>query len=233
LGVRAKNLRDETERSEVKEAGRYDVLQLVEGQFEPGSRGRVLRNLVGIKSKREMDRVEAKEQLRALDELIKIYDRSHRFTAGDICRIHKMWLRGIYAWAGKYRQVNVTKGDFMFSAASQIPRLMQDLQTGPLRQFTPCRSSSAEDATRAISVVHTELVLIHPFREGNGRVARLLATLMALQAGLPPLDFGGLKGKTRKEYFAAIRAGLDRDYKPMEEIFNGVILRTLREYEKQ
>jgi len=56
---------------------------------------------------------------------------------------------------------------------------------------------------------------------------------MALQAGLPPLDFGGLKGKKRKEYFAAIRAGLDRDYKPMEEIFSGVILRTLRGYEKQ
>ncbi len=43
-------------------------------------------------------------------------------------------------------------------------------------------------------------------REGNGCVARLLATLMALQAGLPPLDFGELKGKKRKEYFAAIRA---------------------------
>jgi cell filamentation protein len=56
---------------------------------------------------------------------------------------------------------------------------------------------------------------------------------MALQAGLPPLDFGGLNGKTRKEYFAAIRAGLDRDYKPMEEIFSDVILRTLRRYRKQ
>jgi hypothetical protein len=70
-------------------------------------------------------------------------------------------------------------------------------------------------------------------REGNGRMARLFATLMALQAGLPPLDFGELKGMKRKEYFAAIRAGLDRDYKAMEEIFSGVIQRTLRGYEKQ
>jgi len=76
-------------------------------------------------------------------------------------------------------------------------------------------------------------VLIHPFREGSGRVARLLATLMVLQAGLPPLDFGELKGKKRKEYFAAVRAGLERDYKPMEEIFSGVILRTLKGFEKQ
>ena len=55
---------------------------------------------------------------------------------------------------------------------------------------------------------------------------------MVLQAGLPPLDFDGLKGKRRIEYFAAIRAGLDREYKPMEEIFSGVIQRTLRGYEK-
>jgi hypothetical protein len=33
---------------------------------------------------------------------------------------------------------------------------------------------------------------------------------MALQAGLPPLDFDGLKGERRIEYFAAIKAGLDR-----------------------
>jgi len=36
---------------------RYDTSGLVEAQFEPGSRGRVLSNLLGIKSKRKMDRV--------------------------------------------------------------------------------------------------------------------------------------------------------------------------------
>jgi cell filamentation protein len=216
-----------------KATGRYDVSELVEAQFEPGSRRHVLKNLLGVKRKGEMDRVEAREQLRALHELIRTYGKNHRFTAADICQIHKIWLMNIYPWAGKYRQVNVTKDNFLFAAANQIPRLMEEFEAGPLRQFTPCCSTSVEDVTRAIALVHTELVLIHPFREGNGRVARLLATLMALQAGLPPLDFGELKGKKRKMYFAATGAGLDRDYKPMEEIFSGVILRTLRGYEKQ
>jgi cell filamentation protein len=81
---------------------------------------------------------------------------------------------------------------------------------------------------KTLAVVHTELVLIHPFRDGNGWVARLLATLMALQAELPPLDFGSLKGHRRKAYYGAIRAGLDREYKPMEGVFNGVIRKTLR-----
>jgi len=105
---------------------------------------------------------------------------------------------------------------------------MEELEKGPLREFTPCWFDTIEKTVKALAVVHTELVLIHPFRDGNGRVARLLATLMALQAGLPPLDFSGLKGDRRKAYYAAIRAGLDRDYKPMEDVFSGVIRRTLR-----
>lgn len=42
-------------------SGRYDVSGFIEGQYEPGSRGRVLRNLMRIKRKREMDAMEGKE----------------------------------------------------------------------------------------------------------------------------------------------------------------------------
>lgn len=54
---------------------------------------------------------------------------------------------------------------------------------------------------------------------------------MALQSGLPSLDFSSLKAAEKKEYFAAIRASLERDYKPMEEIFSGVIEKSLRKRE--
>jgi len=83
---------------------------------------------------------------------------------------------------------------------------------------------------QALAIVHVELLLIHPFREGNGRLSRLLAMLMALQAGLPPLDFGEFVGDRKEEYFAAVRAGIDRNYQPMEKIFSDVILLTLRSY---
>lgn len=212
----------------LKRGGRYDASELVEAHCEPGSRGRVLKNLLRIKRKREMDQAEAREQLRALEELISIYDERHRFTAADVRKIHRIWLKPIYSWAGLYRQVNLSKGDFPFAAARQIPRLMTEFEKGPLREFTPCRFGSLDAVAGAIAVVHTELMLIHPFREGNGRVGRLLVTLMALQAGLPPLDFGGIKGRKRLEYFGAVRAGIDRDYRPMEKIFSSVIRRALR-----
>jgi len=55
----------------------------------------------------------------------------------------------------------------------------------------------------------------------------MLATLMALQAGLPVLDFSLLDGDRREEYFAAVRAGLDRDYLPMKRLFADIIEKSL------
>jgi len=79
-----------------------------------------------------------------------------------------------------------------------------------------------------LAIVHAELVLIHPFQEGNGSLARLLGVLMALQAGLPTLDFGGISGRGKRAYFSAVQAALGRDYRPMEEVFNAVEKRTHR-----
>ncbi len=206
---------------------RYDVSGLLEAQFEPGSRGRVLRNRLGIKTKREMDRLEAVALARAMDLLVRTYDREHRFSASDICHFHKVWLDEIYEWAGNYRQVNLSKGGFTFAMAAQIPVLMHRFEENVLRRYTPCRLEQREDLVTALAETHTELMLIHPFREGNGRVGRILATVMALQAGLPLLDFGSIRGRKRQEYFAAVRAGLDRDYAAMGRVFREVIEKTL------
>jgi cell filamentation protein len=55
---------------------------------------------------------------------------------------------------------------------------------------------------------------------------------MGLQAGLPALDFGGIRGSKKREYIAAIHAGLSRDYDPMTKVFREVIVRTLKSVAK-
>lgn len=51
---------------------------------------------------------------------------------------------------------------------------------------------------------------------------------MALQAGLPVLDFRGLRGKKKQKYIVAVQAGMGYDYHPMEEIFKSIISRSLQ-----
>ena len=182
----------------MKKSKRYDTSHLIEDQPEPGSNNQVLKNKLGITNPDEMDDIEAIALKEATDNMVRKFDKRHRFTAADICGFHKIWLDGIYEWAGKYRQVNVSKGDFPFASAIHIPSLMTQFERDVLNRTTPCNFKGRGEVVHALAETHIELVLIHPFREGNGRVARILTTLMALQAGLPLLKFDLITGERKK-----------------------------------
>ena len=211
----------------MKKDGRYAVSSLAEAQFEPGLHEQVLKNRLGIKSSKEMDDAEARALEKTMLELVGKYDAEHRLTATDIREMHTRWLGEIYEWAGEYRQVNVSKGEFPFAAAARVPDLMVEFERNVLARYTPCNFKGRPAIARALAEAHVELVLIHPFREGNGRVARILSILMALQAGLPLLNFSTIAEEKKQGYFAAVQAGLDKNYAPMERLFYEIIERSL------
>jgi cell filamentation protein len=204
-------------------ADKYDTSSLLENQYEPGSNGTVLKNLLGITTSDKLELVETAELWIAEEQLLSDVEQDQSFTVDDIRAMHRLWLGRIYSWAGEYRQVNLSKNNFTFAMAQTIPGLMAEFERDQLSRYTPCHFSDRESIAHALAEVHVELMLIHPFREGNGRLGRLLATLMGLQAGLPMLDFSEMAGWRREEYFVAVRAGINRDYRPMTQIFSDVI----------
>jgi cell filamentation protein len=123
----------------MKKHSHYDASHLIEATFEPGSHDRVLKNLLGIKRKRVMDETESLALKLAIDKLLGIYDESHQFTEADIKTMHKVWLGGIYEWAGSYRNVNLSKNNFPFAAAKMIPLLMKQFEKEFLQKHTPCK----------------------------------------------------------------------------------------------
>ena len=202
---------------------KYDTTDNVEAQFEPGSNDRVLSNKLGITDARDMDDVELDLLKRLYDAVLGAVEADQRLTAADIREWHRRWLGNVYVWAGQYRTLNMSKGDFTFAASGQVPKLMDNLDKKILPVHTPCAGMSEDQLTEAIAIVHVELILIHPFREGNGRLSRLVANVMALQAGRSQLDYTSWD-EQKADYFAAIRAGLG-DYEPMK----GLVRRALRE----
>jgi len=200
-----------------------DTTGKVEALFEPGSCGRVLANKLGIANPEEMDDVELDLLKHLHMDVLGSVEADQRLTVADICEWHRRWLGNVYVWAGQYRTVNMSKGEFPFAASAQVPRLMGNLDKEVLSVCTPCAGMSEDQLAEAIAVVHVELMLIHPFREGNGRLSRLLANVMALQAGWHQLDYTPWDdGKAG--YFAAIQAGLS-NYEPMQ----GLVKRALCE----
>jgi cell filamentation protein len=73
--------------------------------------------------------------------------------------------------------VSNSEGGFMFAPSAQLPKLLSEFETKYLAKYTPCSGMDKEQVTEAIAIVHVELILIHPFREGNGRLSRLLVSV--------------------------------------------------------
>ncbi len=191
--------------------------------WQAGSGGEVLQNKLGIVERKDMDRAE----LVLLRKLYVAVLRDHLprgpITVRLIREWHRHWLGNVYPWAGHERSVNMSKDGFPFAAAGRIPALLQGYERRFLLRCTPCFNMSREELTDAIAITHAEFILIHPFREGNGRISRLLADVMAVQAGLGPLDYSAWESG-RSHYIHAIQAALGGDYAPMRACVGQVLV---------
>jgi cell filamentation protein len=198
--------------------------------MEPGSRGRVLRNLLGIRRRREMDRAEYDALVQAQEAYLELITPDTSFTALLLCEMHHDWLGGIYEWAGAYRTVELSKGDFRWPPAHLVAANMANLEAGLLREHTPCRPAPLLAIAHRLAEVHAELLLIHPFREGNGRLARWLADLMVLQAGFSVPDYG-FEGRGSRsiqaDYLEAVRRGYLEDHSALSGFVRQAIERRL------
>lgn len=135
----------------------------------------------------------------AYDHMFSLYQR-REITTEDICTLHRLFYRAIdEAHAGVWRdhEVFVTGTDYVFPAPGELPGLMDELAG-----WIQCERKNLHPVEFA-ALLHLKFVSIHPFVDGNGRVARLLMNLALIQDGymlaiVPPI--------LRREYLESIRA---------------------------
>lgn len=142
-----------------------------------------------------------------------------KFNLSYILKIHKLALGHLYTFAGKYRTVNMSKGGFVFPAALYLPNSMNTFEQEILNKLPNCYENK-ECLITDVAKVHAELLFIHPFREGNGRTARLLANLMVQKQGYKKLDFSRITSTSTyfNKYVNAVQMAANKEYGYMEEI---------------
>lgn len=196
--------------------------------YQPGST-EVLKNYLDTCDPLVIEQAETTALRSTYQHYIKHINADDPLTSKLILEMHKKWLGKIYPFAGKYRTVAMSKSGFLFAAPVQIERLMSGFEINELKLYTPCSKASVEKLALALAIIHIEFILIHPFREGNGRLARMVAYIMGLQAGYPPLNFASIDDKqtaAHDEYIRAIHKGLDKDYVLMQKVFERIIAST-------
>ena len=140
--------------------------------------------------------VEAVNHAKAFELVMNLAKDKHAIDIKDVLQIHKCILSGIDdANAGCFRKVpvRISGSRTVLPNPMKVPDLME--------QFNCWLTSTDEDIVFKAINAHYRLVTIHPFKDGNGRTARLLMNLILMQAGFTPTIIRKLD---RKRYLDAL-----------------------------
>ena len=185
----------------------------------PNNQSEILPNLLNLKSSDEIAISEFEGFLKAEIQLTESLTGRTKFNISYILKMHKLSLGHLYSFGGKYRDVNISKGGFAFPASRFLPETMQGFENEILSKL-PNKYNSKTELIKDIAKVHAELLFIHPFREGNGRTARILANLMARKQDYDALKFELITEENFENYVLAVQSSADKNYERMEQIMN-------------
>lgn len=157
--------------------------------------------------------------VRCLDELLEAEPEDIAITPD--------WLRGLHhrlagelfpEWGGRFRTTDVQVGTHLpppaHTVAVQVQDFCRDLEER-LRHL-----SGAESIADLLAWVDWRFQWIHPFKDFNGRVGRILLVALAYKLGLPPVDPASIDA-AKAGYFAALRSADGGDLAPLREIWLG------------
>lgn len=83
-----------------------------------------------------------------------------------------------------------------------------------------------QDPYTVAAYIHCAFVRIHPFGDGNGRIARLISSIPLLRKGLPPII---VSLQNKKKYFKALRFADDNDIRPLAQFLQEESFRAIEE----
>ena len=154
------------------------------------------------------------------DEAIRYIRATKEHMSVPLIRqIHKIVFKNSKPFAGKLRKkgeevvVMDSRGNVVHEGASQgrISHL--------LKKLTEWYDDNKSKYPALVlgAVVHNQFENIHPFRDGNGRVGRILLNNILIKHGLPPIN---IDIKNKAEYYATLKAyESSKDLKPAIELY--------------
>lgn len=165
------------------------------------------------------DVFEAIDHAKAYDYMFSIF-REHRIDEQAVLKMHELFYQNIEPeYAGRYRDVRalITGSQYPVAALEKIQKEMDRLFEWVQKERE--KYHPVEFAAQ----LHKRFVFIHPFKDGNGRVARLIMNLVLIQDGYLPVIVPPV---LRRDYVSLLERAHEDDRDFMEFIAE-------REFESQ
>ncbi len=155
----------------------------------------VLEEGITIGGKPLKDHIEARNDAEAFDLMIELVNSKKKISQEIIQQIHEFVTKAILKNPGKYRTENVAITGAKIGPPSHLKlvKLMDEY----IQNIEKLKLHTIKKA----AFIHHELVRIHPFIDGNGRVARLLTNFYLMKKGYPPII---IQKEDRKNYYKSL-----------------------------
>lgn len=180
----------------------------------------VLINKLGIQNAEKLKTAE--RQITSLKIAnAKVNKIAGKYDFEHLKNIHRYIFEDIYDWAGEVRWVNIAKGNMFCHyefISSNANMLFQKLKYENFLSDVP-----KEDMPIRLAYYFSEINVIHPFREGNGRTQRLFIEYLAEKNGYI-IDFTDV---TRQEMIQASAEAFACRYNKMNELFHKILKKSL------
>jgi cell filamentation protein len=141
----------------------------------------VLKNLLDITSEKKLKNAEADITASIIASISDQLSLGN-FDLGHLKKIHQELFSKIYAWAGQVRTVEMAKENTRFANSDVIDEVGSKLFEKLHAEDLPRRLPRARYLKR-LAHYYSEINILHPFREGNGRTQRVFFSQLVAQAG--------------------------------------------------
>jgi len=179
------------------------------------------------------DQAEARNLSAALDFLEELASNPNRpITEADVRQIHNLVLGGINDEnAGRYRTVpvNISGSAFSPPGPESVAAAMQSFGSWLVANSSPGEKFASTEGLLRATVAHTWFVQIHPFIDGNGRVARLLMNLILMRYGFP---VAVITKEDRSRYYDTLEESQSSNLAPLIDLLCESVEESLEEYER-
>lgn len=160
---------------------------------------------------------EDKKLLEVYDYLIDNFNISRSFGLKTVDGWHKMMFDEIFPFAGQHRTVEMTKDGGGEEAWTWRMEFMQGIPelNDLIKKTSAAEYESLEHICEDLAKLMADFLFIHPYREGNGRMSRLLNDILLAKNGFPMI---GMNMKEKEDYIRRVQEGYIQNYAPLEEL---------------
>jgi len=172
---------------------------------------------------------------KALEMVLSVADDPDHFTLELLCDLHRTCLKSSRILPLRSNDGNGLEMKYLNPGVTRQTSCKNIIIPGPPRvQFCPFDNVMEElrkfahlarqwlknwkkNPFATAAWLHLVFVACHPFDDGNGRVARMIASIPLIQAGLPPLCIPNTNNK--KSYYEGLHKARENDYQPLIQCF--------------